>query len=250
AFMTVGDIPYFAVANSLLIYVMEIVVAIAAVVMPTATRLNTLGKRDELQHIFLKWSKIALSLTLMACLFLLLLGPRFIAWWIDPTFEKAAGDVLKVLVASYLVFLPVRGVALPILMGLDKPQLPTIAFLVAGVVNLGLSIALVRPLGLVGVALGTAVPNAIFAVLVLVHACRAIEVPLSRYLRYVVPRAVLGALPVAAVLLWFRDGLDVRGLPGLGGAGVAMVLVFAITWVFFVYRNDPYLDMRTIRNRS
>ncbi len=30
----------------------------------------------------------------------------------------------------------------------------------------------------------------------------------------------------------------------LTAAGVAMVLVFAATCVFFVYRNDPYLDLR------
>ena len=37
---------------------------------------------------------------------------------------------------SALVFLPVRGVALPILMGLGKPGVPTIGFLTAGVLNL------------------------------------------------------------------------------------------------------------------
>src|SRR5439155_21137418 len=46
--------------------------------------------------------------------------------------------------------LPIRGVALPILMGLGKPRLPTIGFLIAGTVNLVLSILLVRPLGLAG----------------------------------------------------------------------------------------------------
>lgn len=245
AFMTVGDIPHFAVANSLLTYLMELVVSIAAVVMPTATRLNAQGRLPELRDIFLKWSKIALSLTLVACLFLLLLGPRFIAWWIDPSFEKPAGQVLQVLVLSYLIFLPVRGVALPILMGLDKPRLPTLGFLVAGVVNLVLSILLVRPLGIVGVALGTAIPNALFAVLVLAYACHVLQTPLSRYARYVLPRAGLGALPVAAVLLWFRDGLQVHGLGGLGSAGAAMALVFAVIWISFVYRNDPYVDVRS-----
>jgi O-antigen/teichoic acid export membrane protein len=244
AFMNVGSIPYFTVANSLILYLMEFLIAIAAVVMPTATRLKTQGRSAELRDIFLKWSKIALSLTLVAGLFLIVLGPRFIGWWIDPSFEAPAGQVLQVLMVSYLVFLPVRGVALPILMGLDKPRLPTIAFLIAGLVNLGLSILLVRPLGLVGVALGTAIPNVLFAAFVLVLACRELETPLSLYAGYVVPRAVLGALPVAAVLLAFKEGLDVRSLAGLGGAGVAMVLVCALTWVFFVYRDDPYLDLR------
>src|SRR2546426_420830 len=243
-FQDVSSIPYFTVANSFILYLMEFMIAIAAVVMPAATRLKTQGKTLELREIFLKWSKIALSVTIMVGLFLIVLGPRFIAWWIDPTFEGPAGQVLQILMISYLVFLPVRGVSLPILMGLGKPGLPTIGFLVAGVLNLGLSIVLARPLGLAGGAIGTAIPNVLFAALVPVHACRELETPVADYLRYVVPRATLGALPVLALLLWFKLGLDVRSLGGLAGAGVAMVLLFGVTWVVFVYRNDPYVDLR------
>lgn len=241
----VSSIPYFTVANSFLLYLMEFIIAIAAVVMPAATRLKTQQREAELRETFLKWSKIALSVTIMAGLFLIVLGPRFIAWWIDPAFERPAGQVLQILMVSYLVFLPVRGVALPILMGLGKPGLPTIGFLVAGLVNLGLSILLARPLGIAGVAIGTAVPNALFALVVLVHACHELKTPLAEYLRYVVPRATLGSLPVLGLLLWFKLGLDVRSLGGLASAGVAMVLLFGLTWVFFVYRHDPYLDLRS-----
>ena len=95
-----------------------------------------------------------------------------------------------------------------------------------------------------GVALGTAIPNVLFAGLVLWQACRELETPVAGYLRYVVPRATLGALPILALLLWFKLGLDVRNLGGLAGAGVAMVLLFGVTWVVFVYRNDPYVDLR------
>ena len=242
-FMNVGSIPYFTVANSFIIYLMEFLVAIAAVVMPMATRLQTQGKKAELQEIFLKWSKIALSMTLAAGLFLIVLGPRFIAWWVDPTFERPAGQVLQILMVSYLIFLPMRGVALPMLMGLGKAGLPTIGFLVAGLVNLALSVLLVRPLGLAGVALGTAIPNVLFAVLIVGHACREMEVSVLAFMRYVIPRAVLGAVPVLALLLWFKLGLEVRSLVELAVAGVAMALVFGVMWVFYVCRNDPYIDL-------
>jgi O-antigen/teichoic acid export membrane protein len=174
------------------------------------------------------------------------LGPRFMAWWIDPSFERPGGQVLRILMVSYVIFLPVRGVALPILMGVGKPQWPTIGLLVAGIVNLGLSIALARPLGIAGVALGTAIPNAIFAIVVAVHACRELAAPVADFLHYVAPRAFIGAAPAFGVLLWFRYGLDVHTLPGLVGAGVTMVVAFAATWVFFVYRDDPYVNLRAL----
>src|SRR2546422_777932 len=233
------------VATIFILYLMEFLSAIAAVVMPMTTRLQAQGKKAELQEIFLKWSKIALSLTLGAGLFLIVLGPRFIAWWVDPTFERPAGQVLQILMVSYLIFLPMRGVALPMLMGLGKAGLPTIGFLVAGVLDLGLSILLVRPLGLAGVALGTAIPNVLFAVMIFVHACREMEVSILAFMRYVIPRAVLGAVPVLALLLWFKLGLEVRSLVELAVAGVAMALLFGGMWVFYVCRNDPYIDPRS-----
>ncbi len=39
-------------------------------------------------------------------------------------------------------------------------------------------------------------------------------------------------------------GLEVRSLSELAGTGVAMVLLFGLMWVCYVYRNDPDVDLR------
>jgi hypothetical protein len=54
----------------------------------------------------------------------------------------------------------------------------------------------------------------------------------------------LGSLPILALLVWWKLAFNVDNLTGLIAAGAAMVLLFAITWVFFVYRDDPYVDLR------
>jgi len=245
AFENVASIPFYVVANSLLLYVMDFVVAIAAVVSPMATKLHTEGKLDGLRDMFLSWSKVALSLTVMAALFLLVLGPNFIGVWIDPSFERPSGQVLQILMISSLIFLPIRGVALPILMGIGKPRTPTLLFLATGVLNLVLSVLLIGPFGLPGVAIGTAIPNIAFAVAILIVTCRELGVSPATYVRYVGGRVAIGAVPVLLLLLWWRIYLDVHSLFGLVAAGSAMVLAFAAIWVFFVYRDDPYVDLRT-----
>jgi O-antigen/teichoic acid export membrane protein len=244
AFLSVGAIPFYAVANNLVVYLMDFVIAIAAVVSPMTTKLKAEGREADLEGMFLKWSKVALSISIMAGVFLMVLGPAFIGWWIDPSFAGPSGAVLQILMMSSFVFLPVRGVALPVLLGLGKPRTPTVAFIAAGLANLALSIALARPLGLAGVALGTAIPNVLFAVVVLVAACRELGIGVSTYLRYVVPRAALGAVPLTAWLVWCKAGLQVQSIGGLVGAGSAMLLLFGATWVVFVYRDDPFVDLR------
>jgi O-antigen/teichoic acid export membrane protein len=227
-----------------MVYLMEFVIAIEAVVSPMTTKLNAEGRAEDIGEMFLTWSKVAVSLTIMSGLFLIVLGPRFLSWWIDPSYEEPSGQVLQILMLSGFAFLPIRGVAVPILIGLGRPRLPALAFLIAGLANVALGALLARPFGLVGIALGTAIPNAIFALVVLVVACRAVHVPLGRWAAYVLPRAMIGAVPALGVLLWFRVSLQVRSLPGLIAAAGAMAVVFAFTWVWFVYRDDPYVNLR------
>jgi O-antigen/teichoic acid export membrane protein len=249
ALMGVGFIPFYAIANSLVVYLIEFVIAIAAVVAPMATSLSTQNREEELREIFLKWSKASLSLTIAAGLFLVVIGPSFVGWWISPEYERPSEVVLQMLVASCFVFLPARGVALPILIGLGKPRIPTAAFLAAGVLNFVMSGLLARPFGLAGVALGTAVPNVLFAIVVIAIACRELKVGLLEYVQYVVPRAALGALPMLALLVWFKTELGVSSPTGFIVAGAAMAVAFGLIWILFVYRDDPYVDVRTPLDR-
>src|SRR5207247_8974321 len=59
ATLGVSQIPYYAIANNFVVSALEFIVAIAAVVMPTTTRLKTQGRMVELPAIFLRCSKTA-----------------------------------------------------------------------------------------------------------------------------------------------------------------------------------------------
>jgi O-antigen/teichoic acid export membrane protein len=243
-YLELSEIPRYTVANSLTVYLMEFVAAIAVVVMPTATRLHTGGDRDGMRNLFLKWSKITFSLSLLAGSFLIVLGPRFLAWWLGPDFEGPSGRVLRILMLSYLIFLPARGVAQPILMGIGKPAHPSIAFVIAGLLNVVLSLLWVQPFGLDGVAWGTSIPNILLGLSVLYFTCRELELPVGVYLRHVLWRPVLGSAPCFAFLWWVLTQFDVHGLPSLVASGLGVTGVFAVVWILFVYRGDPHVDLK------
>ena len=242
-FMDVGAIPYYTTANSVTVYLVQFVAAIAIVVMPHATTFHSSGDLPALRRLFLRWSKITFSLSLFAGSFLLILGPRFLAWWLGPAFEMDAGNVLRILMLSFLVFLPAIGVAQPVLMGIGKSAAPGIAFAVAGVLNLGLSLLLVRPFGLAGVAWGTAIPNVLLAAAMIFLAARSIALPMSKYFHYVFWRPVLGVIPGVLFLWWTLEALDVHGFVDLFLSGLGLTGILAVTWVVFVYRNDTEIDL-------
>jgi O-antigen/teichoic acid export membrane protein len=245
-FLPMDHIPIYAVANNLTMYLMEFIVGIASVIMPMATTFEAQNDRDELKEMFLKWSKIAFSFSLLAGLYLYVLGPSFIGVWLGAHFEAPSGSVLRILMLSFFVFLPVRAVCVPTLMGIGKPARPAIAFLFAGLINLLLSILFVKRWGLLGVAWGTAIPTALFAGIMLIVTCRELGIPLSEYAKYVVGRAVLGVIPVTLSLIACERIFDVTGYAGLAAAGVAVVIIFSLIWFFFVYRNDRYTDLEAV----
>jgi len=246
--LQISLIPFYAAANSLTTYTVEFVVGIAAVIMPMATRLQTEKKLDELQRVFLRWSKIAFSLAILSSVCFMVLGPPFLGRWMGPTFQGPSGTVLRILVFSNLFFLPIRGVALPVLMGLGKASRPTLAFLAAGVLNLVLSMLWARPWGLAGVAWGTAIPNILFAISILLLVCLELQLPIGRYFGYVATRAALGAIPVFAFLYWVQTAFVLQSYLRLAIAGLITVFVFAVVWVAFVLRNDPHIDVQSRLN--
>src|SRR5262249_57755112 len=114
---------------------------------------------DEGRGVVVEWSKIGFSVSLLAPLYLAEFGPRVLRVWIGPAFEVHSGHILHVLLLSTVVFLPVRGIALPMLMGVGKAKGAVWTLLATGVLNLGLSILWAKQYGLIGVAWGTTVPN-------------------------------------------------------------------------------------------
>lgn len=254
AFLPAENSSFYNRANQFLVYLVEFVVGIGAVVMPMATALDVKGRSRDLGPLLLRWSKVAFSLTLLGGGYVAVLGPEFLAAWIDPRYLEPSQWVLPVLMGSCLVFLPARCVALPLLIGLGRVRLPAAAFLAAGLLNLGLSLLLVGPLGLVGVALGTALPNVLYGLLVLAQTLRVTGVRARSFGAYVLGRPLLGALPGLGLLLFLKLDMGVRGFAWLIPAGAALVALFGVIWLAWVYRDDPYADvagvLRRIRGRS
>jgi len=235
------QVTFFDVGNKFFEPMTALLIAVGAVVMPTATRLRASGDEAGLRSMFLKWSKISASIVLLVGTYLLVLGPRFLGWWIGPDFVGPSGDVLQVLMLSFLAWLPVRGVALPVLMGVGRPARPALAFVAMGLVNLALSLVLVGPFGILGVAIGTALPNLVFAGVLLALACRELGVRPGEYLAHAALRPALGALAPLGILILLETRFQPEGIAALLLCGLASTAVFALTWVLFVYRGDPHL---------
>lgn len=224
----------FDIGNKFFDPLTQLLIGIGAVLMPAATRLKTTGDASQLRALFLHWSKLGLAFVLLVTIYLYLLGPAFLGWWMGDEYSERSGAILRLLALSFLFYLPVRGVALPVLLGLGKPRAPALALLAMGLVNLLLSLALVHTQGIFGVALGTAIPNVLFALFVLVLTCRELSIPLAEFFRSVVLRPLAAALPLFGLLLFFDHHHPIRGFWPLALSGLVLVALALLLWQLFV----------------
>jgi O-antigen/teichoic acid export membrane protein len=88
-----------------------------------------------------------------------------------------------------------------VLMGTGRHRTMALVVLIEGIANLVLSILLVRPYGIVGDALGTAIPLAITSVFFLPqYLCSTLNLPVLQFLRQAYLAPLLCSFPLALTL--------------------------------------------------
>lgn len=122
-------------------------------VLPVVAELNAGERQDELRSLFLRGTKLIATLTAPLIAILLAMAAPLIAAWCGPAYAAAA-PVAQVLLLSQAL-LPLYQLGDQVLIGRDRFRLWVPGGVTTAIVNVILSVVLVRTLGMIGVALGT-----------------------------------------------------------------------------------------------
>jgi len=132
------------------------------------------------------------------CLGFLFLGRQFITLWMGEAYAHSA-EFLVVLTIPQFGSMP-QYVSALVLAGMARHRAFAYFALAEGVANVVLSIILIRKMGLIGVAWGTAIPSLLCTtVLVPLYTLHVLKMRVSDYLVKGFLRPVLCALPVAVL---------------------------------------------------
>jgi O-antigen/teichoic acid export membrane protein len=157
AFMPVSAVTYFAIAGNLCDYAYKVAGSLSKMMMPRVSALTSVGS-DHVHDVVVGMARVATLATAPIASIFWFRGESFINLWMGTDYGPVSGKVLMIL--SFLVWLGgARFVAVSSIMGVSKHRylIPALAF--EAISNLLLSIALVRPYGITGVALGTIIPS-------------------------------------------------------------------------------------------
>jgi O-antigen/teichoic acid export membrane protein len=223
AFLAPQFITYFAVAARLLEYAKNSLRAATTVLTPAISAFEARGDSRAIQVTFIDSTRYVLWFILPVQAGLHLLGKPFLALWMGPEYAGWSYPTLTIL-ALPLSLLMSQSVSGRVLYGLGQLRWFSVVVVLEAVANLLLSVVLVRPLGIEGVAWGTTIPNIIGNLVVAVHVCGLVNVRLSDYLRKSFLKPVAAVCPLAAA--WWAAA---TWLPLEDWASLMVVAAFGLT---------------------
>ncbi len=238
AFLGVAAVTPFALAAGLVESVRALVHSATYVLSPTASELETRGESAKLHTLLISGSMYSVLLSWPVLAGLLIFGRGFLVTWVGPEYASAA-PLLTILAVPTLLSLP-QATASALLFGVSRHRGVVVLSMVNAVLNLALSLWWVKPFGLIGVALGTALPLALVSgVATLFYACRALELPVAVYLWQGMLRPGLATFAfVVPALALERLWHPVGWLPLAAAAGCCWVVFAWSAWRFGLSRAE------------
>jgi O-antigen/teichoic acid export membrane protein len=192
---------------------------------PVVVRYGATNEPGALRDMLIEGTR--LSLTLVCGLTVCLIGfaRPLIARWMGPGFDAAVVPLYVLAIAG--VVLISQAPLGNILVGTGRHRLVAFTSLAEALANLGLSVILVRRFGLLGVAIGTAVPVFVANVFVLMPAvCRQLDVRVRDFVRAVAIAPLIGS-GVAALAAWtIRTAWPAQSLPGIVAEGAVVGVIY------------------------
>ncbi len=202
--MSTVAVTWFNIGARIVDYAHEFVSSLAQVFVPMSSQSEATGNLDRVRKIYIAGNRVCAFLTFPITAILILFGKHIIRIWVGARYVPNSYPVLVVMIIPF-AFMLAQAASTRILFGLGTHQTMAAITVIEGVANLILSIALVRPLGIVGDALGTAIPLS-FTCLVFLprHMKKQIGVPVGTFLRQAFTLPMLLTLPLVAAL-WLAN---------------------------------------------
>ena len=212
AFTSTAAVTLYAIGGSLIMYARQIVGAMTTTFGPLASTFEAQGSQQDLQRLLIQGTRAALVVSLPIELALFLRGETFISLWMGAPYAHPSGTVLRILLLSLIVC---TGSAASggIVYGMEKHKRIAKWAVVEAAANLGLSIFLVRRIGIYGVAWGTTIPSLIIEVVYWPpYICHLVGMQVRSYLWQTWGRTVLAAVPYGVACYFIERYWPVQNL--------------------------------------
>jgi O-antigen/teichoic acid export membrane protein len=202
-FRTTGEVAIYSIAGRLAQYALVAVHAFNLVLMPVAAAYDARADSTKQRQLLLLGTRASFAAAVFMATIFLAYGQQIIHVWVGSGFEQAA--VVLAILTLPLVTQSSQMTTLIVLQGMAKHKNLSLIYLVEALANLILSLILVRPLGMIGVALGTALTSTFSSLIAQpIYVCRVLSLDLADYYRKAFLPVLVATAPLAAMIVGFQ----------------------------------------------
>jgi O-antigen/teichoic acid export membrane protein len=199
ASLSSSAIATFSIGARLVEYAGYAVKSMSQIFTPMSSQFHAAGDLDRLRRTFAAGNRACAFIIFPVCTTLVILGKSIIESWVGIRYVSSY-SILVLLIVPRTLYLA-QSTSIRMLLGMGRHRVLASVLLLEGSLNLLLSLLLVRHFGIVGVALGTAIPLACTSLFFLPqHLCRVLQVSLGRFLTRVYRLPLVLCIPLAGVL--------------------------------------------------
>jgi O-antigen/teichoic acid export membrane protein len=198
-FLGAAPVAVWAVADRIISGIQRLTNQVNGVLFPFIVDSDQTNKNERLQRLLLEGTRLSVATVVPIAVGLILLAYPLVNAWVGP---KMLGSAPVIQILAIVVALRVgNATGTTLLKGAGRVKYLAAVNIATGLANLVISALLVKPFGLVGVAVGTLVPIAISTIFVLFPAaCRRVNLPIETAIRFAVWPALWPAVVVGAAL--------------------------------------------------
>src|ERR1700677_510731 len=248
-FLSAAAITHFSIGARLVDYAGEVVSSLAQIFTPMSSHFHATGDYNQIRRIFISGNRACALVMFPMTAALVVMGKSVIEAWVGPRYVSSYIVLLIVLIPSTLYF--AQSTSNRILFGMGVNKSLAYVVLMGGVVNVILSIVLVRPLGIVGDAIGTAIPLLCTSLFFLPrHMCRQLGVPVRKFLVEAYFYPLLLSLPMIFALILMQRSFYAHRYPLLILNLLVSVAAYGVGVPWFVLTREPLgIQLRTKMSR-
>jgi O-antigen/teichoic acid export membrane protein len=238
SFLSVTAITYFSIGDRLLDYAAEVVSSLAQIFVPMSGQSQARGDMNRLRTILVAGNRACAFIIFPITAVLVILGKSVITAWVGERYVPQSYPVLLVL-AIPMTFALAQSASNRILYGMAKHRPLAWVTLMESIANLILSILLIRPFGIVGDAMGTAIPLMCTCLFFLPrHMCRLLGVRIRTFLREAYTLPILFSIPMVVAFILMKRWFIARTYAELGLQILIGLLPYglALAWGFYTKR--------------
>jgi O-antigen/teichoic acid export membrane protein len=233
AFLSSTAITFYSIASKLVEYSTYAVRSMAQIFTPMSSQFHATADHEQLRRVLIAGNRACALIVLPLAVVLIMVGKSIIEVWVGARYI-ASYSVLVLLIVPKALYLA-QSASTRILLGMGRHQVLAWVLLLEGVVNVLLSILLLPHFGMVGIALGTAIPLSCTSLFFLPHhASRRVGVPLGQFLKGAYLQPLRLCVPLAIFLWLARRTSPAHTYVGLAwqiGSG-ALVYCSGLVWSF------------------